>query len=63
MIDLQRQLAFDEVVRIGHDESESLEIERVELGSGKFRGEMIGSILIRVIDMEGVQINWREDEL
>tara|TARA_R110000744_G_scaffold247962_1_gene364402 strand:- start:361 stop:567 length:207 start_codon:yes stop_codon:yes gene_type:complete len=63
MIDLQRQLAFDEVVRIGHDETESLEVERVEIGSGKFQGEMIGSILIRVVDIEGVQINWKEDGL
>ena len=63
MIDLQRQLAFDEVVRIGHDETESLEVERVDIGSGKFQGEMIGSILIRVVDIEGVQINWKEDGL
>ena len=63
MIDLQRQLAFDEVVRIGLDETESLEVERVEIGSGKFQGEMIGSILIRVVDIEGVQINWKEDGL
>ena len=58
MINLQRQLAFDEAVRIGHDETESLESEKVELGCEIFRAEMIGEILIRVVDFEGVNINW-----
>ena len=60
----QGALALADACRAGCDECESLDVDWVDAGmmimESRFRGEIIGTVLLGYVGMEGVEFNWEE---